>query len=462
MALNASAVWEVRTAGNDNSGGAFRTGATGTDFSQQDAAQATLSAASVVHSTTTQINVAPGDFTVSAADVGNHLNVTGGTATAGVYEITVVDVPNNRWTVDRSVGTVGQTVVGAMGGAMASPGRAFQFLVANNIVYIKSGTYTMTTTSSNVANGVLNKASATFIEGYETTRGDLGTPPLFQTDGVITTFTMANLSACVIVNVNIDCNSRVTTRGMILSNGFAYKCKVSNATNEGYQVGVGGFVIFCEATGCSLNPAIRLTAAGAEAHYCYAHDNTQSGFSLATGTLAVNCIADTCAGITSDGFIINGPGAVINCVAYNNGREGIRIASNGVCVVNCIAEGNGTVGIRNSSNTNGFYLLNNAGFNNTTSDVDMGTGKFKLNANFLTGSASFFTNAAAGDFSLNNNAGGGALARNAGIPGAFPNGTTIGFEDIGAVQHEDSGGGGGGSSAVLRGANMIPYKTGYY
>src|SRR5678815_3698011 len=105
MALNAAIVWEVRTTGSDNNGGGFKTGATGTDHTLQDAAFATLTTASKVHSTTTQINVAVGDYTVAAGDVGNVLQITGGTATAGFYEITVVDTANNRWTLDRSAGT---------------------------------------------------------------------------------------------------------------------------------------------------------------------------------------------------------------------------------------------------------------------------------------------------------------------------------------------------------------------
>jgi hypothetical protein len=145
MALNAAIVWEVRTAGSDNNGGGFKTGATGTDRSQQDAAQATLTTASTVHTTTTQINVAAGDYTVASTDVGNVLQVTGGTATAGFYEITTVDTANNRWTVDRSVGTSGQTVAGAMGGALASPGKAAGAAsVAGHIIYVKAGTYSIT------------------------------------------------------------------------------------------------------------------------------------------------------------------------------------------------------------------------------------------------------------------------------------------------------------------------------
>lgn len=49
-------------------------------------------------------------------------------------------------------------------------------------------------------------------------------------------------------------------------------------------------------------------------------------------------------------------------------------------------------------------------------------------------------NPAGGDFGLNNTAGGGAACRAAGSPGAFPGGTTIGYPDIGAVQHQDAAG----------------------
>jgi hypothetical protein len=56
---------------------------------------------------------------------------------------------------------------------------------------------------------------------------------------------------------------------------------------------------------------------------------------------------------------------------------------------------------------------------------------------------SVFTNAAGGDFSLNNTTNQGALLRDVGFPGAFLNGTTTGYLDIGAAQHQGSAAGGG-------------------
>lgn len=462
MALNAAAVWEIRTTGSDDNGGAFRTGASGTDFSQQDAAQATLTAASVVHSTTTQINVAVGDYTVTNNDVGNHLNITGGTATAGVYEITTVDIPNNRWTVDRSVGTAGQTVVGAMGGAMASVGRANSFAVASNKLWIKAGTYTITSSSFNVAGGCVSSTNGKGYEGYQTTRGDLGTPPLLQADGVITGFTVFSLSTAshAVINISVDCNNRATSTAFNLSVTYTYKCKVVNSTANAFAMSSNSITIECEASGCSGTAVFGLAASQAHAILCYSHDNTIPGFNITSaGAMCIHCISESNSGASSDGFTLNGATCgVFNCSAYNNGRDGFRILTNVIQVVNCIAEDNAGWGFNVNGPSNDVFILGCAGFSNASGEVQENTGLFVQNIGFVTGSGSFFTNAAAGDFSLNDTAGAGAAAKSAGYPGVYPGGLTTGFEDIGAAQSQGNGGG-GGSSAVLRRQSVIPYVT---
>jgi hypothetical protein len=174
MALHANIEWEIRTAGNNDNGGGFKVGATGVDRCQQDAAHAVLTTASTVHSTTTQINVDAGDYTVSTQDVGNIIQITGGTATAGFYEITAVDTGNNRWTLDRSAGSSGQTVVGRMGGALAHPQTIGSVIVAGNTIHIKSGTYLKVGSNSYVLQSTVQGGSGTPINwiGYNTTRRD--------------------------------------------------------------------------------------------------------------------------------------------------------------------------------------------------------------------------------------------------------------------------------------------------
>ena len=106
---------------------------------------------------------------------------------------------------------------------------------------------------------------------------------------------------------------------------------------------------------------------------------------------------------------------------YGNGGYGANLTTGAtypgiIVIAGYNAFGNNTSGARNNLPTE-------------TSDVTL--------------TADPFTNAAGGNFALNNTVGGGAACRAAGIPGVFPGGLTTGYIDIGAVQHQDSGGGGG-------------------
>ena len=123
MALPTALIHECRIGSNDANSGGFRSGGTGTDRTLQTAAHVVVDGATitaVVHTTTTQLTLT--GYTVAATDVDNTYLIAGGTATAGLYHITAVDIPNNRWTMDRSVGTAAQTSTGNMGGAKATPG----------------------------------------------------------------------------------------------------------------------------------------------------------------------------------------------------------------------------------------------------------------------------------------------------------------------------------------------------
>ena len=176
MALSANTAWECRTGGAETNGGGFVTGASGVDYSQQTTAQATLTTASVVNADTTKITVSAGNYTVHANDVGNIFYLTGGTATTGRYQITAVDTGANTWTVDRSLGTTGQTCPGKMGGAYHLPWVTISAAVAGNIMYVREGTYTLTgTTAWSLPTSGSNQSR--FV-GYSTTRGDNGCPTI--------------------------------------------------------------------------------------------------------------------------------------------------------------------------------------------------------------------------------------------------------------------------------------------
>ena len=206
--------------------------------------------------------------------------------------------------------------------------------------------------------------------------------------------------------------------------------------------------MYCVATGCATQPAFTKVNVSVVYAACIAHTNTISGFvATSVNTTYVRCLAYGNSGAASDGFAVDNNAVHLNCVAYANGRDGYRANDDQVLYTNCIAEGNGTTAGWGWTNTFGaVFLFNCAGFNNQAGNTSLGTVIGVKNINFVTGSATFFTNAAGADFSLNTTAGGGAAARAAGIPGAFPAGATTGFLDIGAAQHADPAGGGGGGS----------------
>lgn len=444
MALSANTVLEVRNGGSDTNGGGFVTGASGTDWSLQNTAQ--YSVTDGVTAGTTTITSATAAFGTDV--VGNLVYVQGGTGSvaAGWYQITARSDASTI-TVDRSTGlTAGTGVTLRIGGALASPGQAAAIAtVAGMTTFIKyhASPYVVTTASTNTAAGCVSGATNTAYVGYDSTRS------LYNRDANRPTIQLSVGSAIIFTNINanyyvhsliLDANSQTTSRCAQMS-GEYFNVKAMNGTSGGLtQNGSTGRAILCEATGCSALP-INVW----EVHHCVAHTNTLtsptnsaafSATSTPPGTWS-NCIAY---GNNCDGFGVGG--YAYNCVAYNNAGSGFNAQNAAGYWVNCISENNTIAGYR--TNIAGVSLLNCADYNNTGGRfVAASTGKIWANIGALTGSGSFFTNAAGGDFTLNNTAGAGADARAAGFPSAFPLSVGVSYQDIGAVQHEDAGGGGG-------------------
>jgi hypothetical protein len=134
---------------------------------------------------------------------------------------------------------------------------------------------------------------------------------------------------------------------------------------------------------------------------------------------------------------------IFNGACYGNGLHGVDCSAsvgNIVCQ-NVLCEANGGKGFNDGAVRGLVQLINCGGYNNTSGNYN--SSQITDVQNFAAATGSFFTNAATGDFSLNNTASQGALARATGVPGVFPRGTTTGYHDMGAVQHQDAGVGGG-------------------
>lgn len=429
------------------------------DYSQQAAAQFAY----------TDLASAGAGLTVSSAakpfakqQVGNSIVITAGTNfTAGRYIIASVAAAVATVVGAGNITTgAGASGIGGQGGALLSPALACGTKVANNQVFIKTGTYNITTASTNVAGGCIADTSAStavgnhLYEGYGSVRGDLGTAPILLAGNAISTFTILSLAtgggAQFIRNITLDAASLTSGRGVSCArNYFFQKVTVKNCTNDGFNISAPtALFLQCVATGCGGTSGTHYGFNSATAFFdgCEAYSNTVGGFNFTSASIANLCLSYGNSGASSDGFNFGGVNRLTNCVAYGNGRDGFRKTNaNASYLINCIGESNTGKGFGFTGSITTTMLLNCGAFGNGT-DVD--TVAFPFTTGFVTGVSSFFTNAAAGNFSLNSTAGAGAAARAAGFPGVYPSGTTTGFIDIGGAQHADPA---GASSRVIGG-----------
>jgi hypothetical protein len=438
-ALSAAMVWEVRSTGSNTNGGAFKAGATGTDWTQQDAAQYSVTDGQTAGTTT--IISATANFGTDV--VGNAIYVQGGTGsiTAGWYEITA-RTNATTITVDRATGlTAGTGVTLKIGGALATIGQLATNMVAQNTGWIKkTGGYTTATQITFNQAGGINTVSQ--VHGYDVTRGDRGQPVLSVT-GAVQGITITG-SMFQITDINVD-GTNTATRGIShesAQGGSVIRCYVKRCISRGISCD-SGLVIECEVT--------QMTSAGsygivggttiATVRGCYVHDNACSGiYSLQSVS---NCLVVNNTGATSDGISLAGSGSSATAVSntvYGNGGNGISVIypNGNECIRNNLVVNNGAKGLYASGYTN---VVNSGGvdrnaiYNNTTGNYS----GYSAGPNDVTITGDPFTNAAGGDFSLNNTSGRGAALRGTGYPGLFPGSSTTGYLDIGAVQHADSG-----------------------
>lgn len=271
MAISANAVWEIRTtatAANAN-GGFFVTGASGSDFSQQNAAQFNLTGAISAGADAVILHAS-----AATTMVGNGAHVISGTnAIAGWYEILSV-VAGVSITLDRAWGSgiVASGIVN-IGGALSlgsSDDAVFENGVAGQKFYVKSGTYTLGGTVSISAAGSSTVVIA--LEGYASSRGDKptgATRPIF--DAGAAAFTLGN---------NWDATSMIwtsTAANSVITGGASKMsyCKFLNTSTTVDRVACSlstdSFAVFCEAI--SIRGRAFQLGADVDLLFSYAHDS---------------------------------------------------------------------------------------------------------------------------------------------------------------------------------------------
>lgn len=432
MGLATGVIFDVRPGGSDTNGGGYKEGASGTNWSKQDAAQ--YSVTDGVTNGTATITSATANFGTDV--VGNVIYIEGGTGaiTPGWYEITS-RTNSTTIVVDRSTGlTTGTGATFKIGGAFASPGRAAAVAAAGNRIYVKDGTYTITTTTAGPAGPVSITTSGVHIEGYLTTQGDVGARPVIDA-GAQTSVTLVSLTGdgtgCSYIKA--DGQSGSGNKGFVGNDGDNrfYQCEAVDCDGSGGIGFTSGVMLNCKAQNCATGFSIA-SGTGTQASYCEAEDCT-TGFTVATSA-AEHCLAY--GGTT--GFNMSSTLASVRYCSAIDATTGFTTTGRN-SISHCVATGC-TTGY-SIAGTRTVTVINCYSWNNTTSFGGAGTAFF-VNAasNPTTLSGDPWMDSAADDYRPNATAGAGAVLRAAGV-GHFSQTNNV---DAGAVQHTDPAGGSGG------------------
>jgi hypothetical protein len=449
------------------------TQAPGTDWSQQSAAQVVINNSTITCTTpganSNTLTFTAG-YTPTAADVGNVVNVTGGTnVNTGRYEIT--GWTSTTWTLNGAgnltTGTGGgSAILGNMGGALASPAVAAAALstMGGNNVFVKySATAYSCSGSQNVANGSVNVTNPSSWSGYDTTRDFYNTDanrPLLNATASTTLFTMGGRGG--VRNFSFTNTSSYTQTTALLASAPCHvgRCKATGCPglNASFRASTDGVILSdCEATGLTSGNAVFNLAAGVIAQGCVSHGNTglSAIFDCNSGSgVLERCLSngDSASGAifsSLNNFLLRG------CVSYksvvtSSGQGAFQIqpgsTTGNVTLEDCVAYGNtgsNGMGFRAPNYYPDNRLLNCAGGGNTGANFNAANWHASGVVGFQTLTADPFTNGAAGDFSLNNAAGGGALLKAAGYAPSWPSLSTASHPDVGLAQAAASGGGGG-------------------
>lgn len=435
MALNLAIKFEVRFgSGSDSNGGGFKAGASGTDYSLQDAAQYALTGL-----TTAAANAIILTASAAAVMVGNLINITGGTNfTTGIYEITSVSVGVSI-TVDRNCSSAaGAAGTANVGGALATIGGLGTItMVTGQVAWLKNGTNTLSTSSVNVSGGVYTGTANVGVPiiGYNATRGDLNNVigsanrPVIDC-GAITTITVFGQSnRTYIANVKIDGKGNSSVTGFSTT---TYNCTAANCTIGFSGSSVNSFILSSAlvcGTGFSSTPLMIGS---------FSNDCTTTGFG---GDRLVNCVSINDA-VAATPNTANQPMVLWNCTFHEAAGDGVTGLVLSSIIGNCVFTSNASDAIDFSNATTApttFLGVNNAFYNNGT--VYETAPPTTQTSGSITVTSDPYVSEVADDLAPNNTSGAGALLRNVGVKII---GQTTDNHDVGAPHHADPTTTGGG------------------
>lgn len=447
MAILVTAVWEGRTTGSTLNGGGYDPGiaGAGTDYSQQDSPQLTVTDGAVTAGTAA-LTSATGGFT--SAMIGNALYESGDPKQR--YFITAVG-SSNACTLDRNVTTGGTGLTVRVGGAISDitklidSGTGACYPVAGNDVFVKyhaSNTYDVGAAMS-VSRGAEVGGRFFRVIGYDTNRSvtnrDANRPILRRTANI--TIINAVAHGTTFRNLSFNSNGFGSSVTNVNANScLFYRCYAFGTGNPVFFDGTNPTYQECEVVDNGAGIAFNNSSTAIN---CKATINTGVGFSI---KIAVNCLVIGTNTSGGRGFSPSTGTVYVNCTAYNLliGFNGFSVGRNATCM-NCLAHTCGT-GYLSVSTQGSRYLFAFAcaTYNCTTPysaalQTSQMFGPDGAQLNIVNCSSDPLTNAAGGDFSLNTVAAGGALLRNKGFGVLGISASITSYPDIGALQHVEIG-----------------------
>lgn len=442
------------------------------------AADLTYAGGSYVQSTRV-FTVASGDPVADGVAVNDYVALdTGGTTAAYIARVTArttttITLNSTGLGTNPVNGTYTLRVGGAWQGPSGSEDWPFDLNIAS---LVNASNHSVRINLRNdapfsITASILPATNRATVKGFTTAYGDGGRAVI---DGGTTgaSFNLLNFSNTgrwIVEDIEFRNNGDTgSADGILMSTGGSAtnnifrNCVVHDVRGSGWGATSGGSANAleeCEAYNCNQSntaskAGFQLSGVYKTVRRCVSHDNAGSntaGFSISGGT-AIGCIADSNGG---DGFLLAGQVAVtfFGCDAYNNGGDGLKSPDPGggitsVDVENCNFVKNGGLGVRvGTSNPGNTQLtLRNCGFGSGTAANTSGDHNVpdSMPAS-VTGTVTYaadvtpWVDPANGDFRITLAAAKGA-GRGTYTQTAASYSGTVGYPDIGAAQHQDSGG----------------------
>ena len=367
MALADTTVWEMRANGASTNGGGFydRDPGTSVDYSQQDAAQLSLTDLACVAASTT-LTSATGGFT--AAMAGNIVYIASGTnALAGWYEITAYS-DTNTVTIDRTCASGGDmsAASGKVGGAWAVGGTnedAFfeaAMQLTGSTIWIKADA---THTFSQTVTLAFSSGKRCTIEGYNTTRDDNPT----GTDRPLLAFSTYSFSGSF--PVTVWSNLRMTGSAATLLTGTSesvyYNIDIVH-TGATSAISAGRLAFQCRIVSSGTNTVLGVLHNVTTVSHCLI---SGGGSHVGVGVVNGYCVCNTIIENHARGILLYSGGCASNCIIYDCTYAVYVPSLSMVHLVNCIAH-TGTSFLYGQSNVAAKAYVQNCVVYNYSNDED--------------------------------------------------------------------------------------------